>query len=239
MASTRSADSRSFQARPTLHAALVRPRPAGGAVPRAAGDALLSAGRRLRASCACASTPIAIHVDSHEPELTADELTGASTSGSRPGARRTTDTRARAAWQQLADRFDPPRAAWVSRALQPLNPADRPADTDRRRPAAADAARVPAAGDEGASRGRARRDARAAEPMDRARLQERPAVRQRHGCARFPTCCRPDRTRSISGDSGCADGPVSDDQLASTTAMQWMRRFRRGGKGRHGRFARG
>ena len=36
--------------------------------------------------------------------------------------------RAKAAWRQLADRFDPPRAAWVARALKPLNPADRPAN---------------------------------------------------------------------------------------------------------------
>jgi len=28
----------------------------------------------------------------------------------------------------LADRFDPPRAAWVARALKPLNPEDRPAN---------------------------------------------------------------------------------------------------------------
>ena len=35
---------------------------------------------------------------------------------------------AKTAWQQLADRFDPPRAAWIARALKPLNPDDRPAN---------------------------------------------------------------------------------------------------------------
>ena len=112
------------------------------------GDALLPANRWLR-ELRVRVYPDAIHVDSHEPELTAEEVTGASTSGSRPGARRTTNARARAAWQQLADRFDPPRAAWIARALQPLNPADRPATPDPRRSAAADATRVPSARDEG------------------------------------------------------------------------------------------
>ena len=28
----------------------------------------------------------------------------------------------------MADRFDPPRAAWIARALKPLNPEDRPAN---------------------------------------------------------------------------------------------------------------
>ena len=31
------------------------------------------------------------------------------------------------AWQQLAERFGAQRAAWVARALQPLNPLDMPA----------------------------------------------------------------------------------------------------------------
>ncbi len=33
---------------------------------------------------------------------------------------------AKAAWQQLAERYDPPRAAWIAHTLKPLNPDDRP-----------------------------------------------------------------------------------------------------------------
>ena len=57
--------------------------------------------------------PDKIHLDSHEPELTTDERTGACSTGSRTGVRRAT-RRARAdAWRQLADRFGAPRAAWI------------------------------------------------------------------------------------------------------------------------------
>ena len=86
---------------------------------------------------------------------------------------------ARAAWRQLADRFDPPRAAWIARALKPLNPEDRPAN-----PIAADQPlpkppRFPSPATKAESWTRAPATRVSAEPVDRARLQERPAGRKR------------------------------------------------------------
>ena len=72
--------------------------------------------------------PDKVHIDSHEPELTADELTWGQHFWEQTWRAATDEGRAKTAWQQLADRFDPPRAAWIARALKPLNPDDRPTD---------------------------------------------------------------------------------------------------------------
>src|SRR5262245_52666377 len=71
--------------------------------------------------------PDKIHCDSHEPDLTPDELTWAHLSWNTDwfaGA----DMAARAdAWRQLADRFGARRAAWIARVLTPANASERPA----------------------------------------------------------------------------------------------------------------
>ena len=71
--------------------------------------------------------PDKVHIDSHEPELTADELTWGQHFWEQTWRAGNDEERGKTAWRQLADRFDPPRAAWVARALKPLNPEDRPA----------------------------------------------------------------------------------------------------------------
>src|SRR5262245_1623076 len=71
--------------------------------------------------------PDKVHIDSHEPGLTAEELTWGRHFWEETWRASTDDERAKTAWRQLADRFDPPRAAWIARALKPLNPNDRPA----------------------------------------------------------------------------------------------------------------
>ena len=70
--------------------------------------------------------PDKVHIDSHEPALTTDEQTWGQHFWEQTWRAAHDEARARAAWQQLADRYDPPRAAWVARALAPLNPGDRP-----------------------------------------------------------------------------------------------------------------
>jgi len=82
--------------------------------------------------------PDKVHIDSHEPELTDDELTwgkhfweqswraGSDKQGPEDQEHAKDEERAKGAWRQLADRFDPPRAAWIARALKPLNPKERP-----------------------------------------------------------------------------------------------------------------
>ena len=66
--------------------------------------------------------PDQVHIDSHEPELTAEELAWGQHFWEQTWRASTDTERAKAAWRQLADRFDPPRAAWIADALKPLNP---------------------------------------------------------------------------------------------------------------------
>jgi hypothetical protein len=73
--------------------------------------------------------PDKVHIDSHEPELTEDELTWGKHFWEETWRAAKDEERRKAAWRQLADRLDPQRAAWVARALKPLNPDDRPKDT--------------------------------------------------------------------------------------------------------------
>ncbi|HET6977869.1 MAG TPA: hypothetical protein VFI24_16175 [Pyrinomonadaceae bacterium] len=70
--------------------------------------------------------PDKVHLDSHEPKLTPDEVTWGQHFWEQTWRAAGDPEREKAAWRQLADRYDPPRAAWIARALQPLNPDDRP-----------------------------------------------------------------------------------------------------------------
>ncbi|MCU0602421.1 MAG: hypothetical protein MUC33_07150 [Desulfobacterales bacterium] len=71
--------------------------------------------------------PDTVHIDSHEPGLTEDELTWGRHFWEQTWRAGNDEERRKSAWRQLADRYDLPRAAWVARALRPLNPGDRPA----------------------------------------------------------------------------------------------------------------
>jgi hypothetical protein len=71
--------------------------------------------------------PDKIHMDAHEPALTADELTWGQHFWEQTWRAGDDQEREKTAWRQLADRFEPPRAAWIARALKPLNPEARPA----------------------------------------------------------------------------------------------------------------
>ena len=74
--------------------------------------------------------PDKIHLDSHEPDLTADEQTWGQhywEQNWRAGDIKTDGAAAAAdAWRQLADRFGAGRAAWIARVLQPANSSERP-----------------------------------------------------------------------------------------------------------------
>jgi hypothetical protein len=65
--------------------------------------------------------PDKAHIDTHEPELTEDELTWGRHFWKETWKAAGDEEGAKNAWRQLADRFDPPRAAWIARALKPLN----------------------------------------------------------------------------------------------------------------------
>jgi hypothetical protein len=71
--------------------------------------------------------PDKVHLDSHDPALSADEVTWGRRYWDLRWHAGDDDGRLREAWRMLAGRFGPERAAWVARALTPTNPASRPA----------------------------------------------------------------------------------------------------------------
>lgn len=71
--------------------------------------------------------PDQLHLDSHEPELTAEEKAWGRHYWEQQWRAGNDEQALQRAWAQLADRFDPQRAAWIARALKPLNPKGRPA----------------------------------------------------------------------------------------------------------------
>ena len=70
--------------------------------------------------------PDKIHVDTHEPELTADEVEWGKHFHTLLWNATTEEAR-KDAWRQLADRYGAERASWIVRQLTPTNPAERPA----------------------------------------------------------------------------------------------------------------
>src|SRR5262245_44437441 len=70
--------------------------------------------------------PDKIHLDSHERDLTADEQMWGQHYWEQNWRAGTNKATWAEPWQQLADRFGAPRAAWIVRVLQPTNEAARP-----------------------------------------------------------------------------------------------------------------
>jgi hypothetical protein len=69
--------------------------------------------------------PDTVHIDTHEPALTPDEVTWGKHFWNETLEAGTDEERRKATWRQLADRFGAPRAAWVARTLTPLNVEER------------------------------------------------------------------------------------------------------------------
>src|SRR6185369_836288 len=70
--------------------------------------------------------PDQIHIDSHEPALSQDEFLWGQHFWQQIWRAGRDEAGERLAWQQLCDRFDAHRAAWIARALSPTNIADWP-----------------------------------------------------------------------------------------------------------------
>lgn len=69
--------------------------------------------------------PDKIHVDAHDPALSADEAGAGRTYWRAQWQAGSDEPKLRLAWQQLTDRFEPGRAAWIARAMAPTNAAHR------------------------------------------------------------------------------------------------------------------
>src|SRR5258706_9377921 len=65
--------------------------------------------------------PDKVHIDSHEAGLTADELNWGKNFWEQTWRAGRNQDLEKAAWRQLAERYDAPRAAWIARTLRPLN----------------------------------------------------------------------------------------------------------------------
>lgn len=70
--------------------------------------------------------PDDIHIDTHEPELTSEELEWGRHYWEQAWRGGASDANERLAWTQIADAFSPQRAAWIVGRLTPTNPAARP-----------------------------------------------------------------------------------------------------------------
>ena len=110
----------------------------------AAGDALLRAARR-RSELRVRVYPDKIHLDAHEPELTADEHAWGAHYWQQDWRAGSDDARARPPGSSSPTASARARAAWIARVLQPTNVAQRPR-ADRRRTAAAGAPAFPPSG---------------------------------------------------------------------------------------------
>ena len=74
--------------------------------------------------------PDEVHVDTHEPELTADEVAWGHAFWEQTWRAGTGEAAAavrRGVWERLVQRFGATRAAWIAEVLTPTNPGDRPA----------------------------------------------------------------------------------------------------------------
>jgi len=74
--------------------------------------------------------PDRIHIDSHEEELTQAEKTWGQHYWTQIFLAGDDTQAQKNAWRQLADRYDPQRAAWIARLLRPTNVGSRTASTE-------------------------------------------------------------------------------------------------------------
>ena len=163
--------------------------------------------------------PDAIHVDTHEPELTEAEITWGQHFWEQTWRAGNDEAAGRLAWHQLVERFDRPRAAWIARALTPLNLDDRPAQPVPDGEPLREAIKFPARRHQGRRVDAGAAHADAADALVGARLRRRPTDRHRRRQPDSRSTRRPDPTPSIAApDPG-------DEALPVDEGMKWMTDF--------------
>ncbi len=70
--------------------------------------------------------PDQIHIDAHDPRLSAEEVAWGERYWNLQWRAGSEGPRLRSAWRMLTDRFEPGRAAWIARRMQPTNAGERP-----------------------------------------------------------------------------------------------------------------
>jgi hypothetical protein len=162
--------------------------------------------------------PDQIHVDSHEPALSEDERQWGQHFWEQVWRAGHDEAAERLAWQQLADRFDARRAAWLARALSPTNVEDWPSApiaTDQPLPVAPKlSAATMLADPEGGSWQRA--------PLARLMPQRWIAVATARGALVSYALGAPvDREPAVGPDPHDQAGPTPE-QPALDAGMRWM-----------------
>src|SRR5215510_12774128 len=158
--------------------------------------------------------PDTVHIDSHEPELTAEELKWGQHFWEETWRASTDDERAKSAWRQLADRFDPPRAAWVALALKPLNPDDHP-----KQPLPPNAAMTPPPKFPTLT---TKAEAWTRAPLTRMLPNQWIVLGYKSGKLVVNVKGKPIPDSLATGPDPTKGDPVSPDQLAIDNAMKWM-----------------
>jgi hypothetical protein len=160
--------------------------------------------------------PDTVHLDSHEPELTAGEQEWGRHYWTQDWSAGPDENARAAAWQQLADRFGAPRAAWIARCTEPANLADRPAQPAPPGSPPATLPRFPdlaTAPDEVAWRHA---------PQARLLPDRWVAVLSSAGAPALVVTGRAIPALAVGPDPALAVTPVPDDTLAIDPATAWM-----------------
>jgi hypothetical protein len=165
--------------------------------------------------------PDEVHVDTHEPELTADEVTWGEafwvqTWRSGAGADVAAADRRRQAWELLVQRFGAERAAWVATALTPTNPGDRPPGPTADGTDLPTAPRLAAHGD--------RLDAWTRPPLARLLPERWVAIASRGGRRVALAAGAPIPADLHAGPDPAAPAPpaFADDELVVDDGMRWL-----------------
>jgi hypothetical protein len=162
--------------------------------------------------------PDQIHVDAHEPALSADERLWGQHFWEQTWRAGHDAAAERVAWQQLADRFDAQRAAWIARSLAPTNVQDwptAPVPADKPLPAPPQLASAPVIAD--AAGGSWQRT-----PLARAMPQRWIAVATARGSlVSVALGAQVDREPAVGPDPHDKNEPPAD-QPAIDEGMRWM-----------------
>ena len=162
--------------------------------------------------------PDQVHVDSHEPALSPDEFLWGQHFWQQIWRAGHDEAAERLAWQQLCDRFDAQRAAWIARALQPDNVGDWPAapvPAEQALPVPPRlAAAVMQADPQAGSWQRA--------PLAKAMPQRWVAVATARGAVVGCVPGAPIASEPAMGPNPKDSTAVPDDQLALDEGMRWM-----------------